>query len=184
MDTWLPLKDECPECRAPVEAEALQRDRLAERLVSNLETRCQFATAGCAWVGKRGEMNAHLAHDCQRVTCVCPNEGCGAEMPRGELASHAETCVAQPTVPCPFGCRCVVAGSLIEEHKSTCVMAPSMLMAAIRELTRQNQELAFENERLRAAGRYEARERKVARRKRAAPDVVCNDNENNDEQSS
>ena len=150
MQTWLPLKPECPECRAPVDASELQHDRLADRLVSSVETRCQLAKEGCTWVGKRGELLPHLAQQCQCVSVACPNEGCGAEMPRRELAKHAQTCsaLARAPVECPFGCGTCVGEALLERHKAECLMSPRKLMAAISELARQNEQLTLENERL------------------------------------
>ena len=150
LQTWLPLKPECPECRAPVESTTLQHDRFADRLVSNVETRCQLAKSGCDWVGKRGELLPHLAQHCQCVSVTCPNEGCGAEMPRRELAEHARTCApaALVPIPCPFGCGMRLGEAALERHKAECLMAPCKLMAAIAELARQNEQLTLENERL------------------------------------
>ena len=151
LQTWLPLKPECPECRAPVEASVLQPDRLAERLVSNVDTRCQLAKAGCAWVGRRGELLSHLALQCQCVSVTCPNEGCGAELPRRELAVHAQRCPALALSPvmCPFGCgHACIGGPPLERHMAECLMSPSKLMAAISALAQQNEQLTLENERL------------------------------------
>lgn len=189
LQTWLPLKPECPECRAPVEASALQPDRLAERLVSNVDTRCQLAKAGCAWVGRRGELLSHLALQCQCVSVTCPNEGCGAELPRRELAVHAQRCPALALAPvkCSFGCgHACIGGLLLERHMAECLMSPSKLMAAISALALQNEQLTLENERLarlasRASSMAESgsdaelgtdtRVRKAMRRKGAGPGV-------------
>jgi hypothetical protein len=92
VQTWLPLKPECPECRAPLRADELSPDRLADRLISNLDTFCQMRKAGCQWVGKRGAMNSHQARECPCVPVVCPNAGCVAEMPRSEL----DECARRP----------------------------------------------------------------------------------------
>ena len=128
-----------------------QPDRLAERLVSNVDTRCQLAQAGCAWVGRRGELLSHLALQCQCVSVTCPNEGCGAELPRRELAVHAQRCPALALSPvmCPFGCgHACIGGPPLERHMAECLMSPSKLMAAISALAQQNEQLTLENERL------------------------------------
>ena len=129
----------------------LQPDRLAERLVSNVDTRCQLAKSGCAWVGRRGELLSHLALQCQCVSVTCPNEGCGAELPRRELAVHAQRCPALALSPvmCPFGCgHACIGGPPLERHMAECLMSPSKLMAAISALAQQNEQLTLENERL------------------------------------
>ena len=97
LDTWLELKPDCPECRGAVDVAALAPDRLADRLVSNVRGFCELRHAGCRWVGKRGDLVAHMAHECEYVTVACPNDGCGKEMPRGALAG----CAPRPCTPLP-----------------------------------------------------------------------------------
>ena len=104
-----------------------------------------------AWVGRRGELLSHLALQCQCVSVTCPNEGCGAELPRRELAVHAQRCPALALSPvmCPFGCgHACIGGPPLERHMAECLMSPSKLMAAISALAQQNEQLTLENERL------------------------------------
>ena len=107
ITSWMEQKSEgeripCPECRSVVETTALQPDRLADRLVSNVDTYCQLAKLGCPWVGKRGSLGSHLAHECEYVTVTCAHTMCGAQMFRFQLAEHMRTC--KQTVDCPYGC--------------------------------------------------------------------------------
>lgn len=151
VETWLPLKAECPECRAPVESRTvLSPDRLADRLVSNLTGFCSLRKGGCTWVGKRGELPTHLGRECPCVPIYCPTDGCGAEMRRDELAAHLETC-APPTSPveCPFGCGARVGRAALESHRAECTLEPRKLMAAISRLSLDNEALTRENARLR-----------------------------------
>ena len=155
LQSWLPQKAECPECRAPV-TEAT-RDRFAERLVSNVEGFCQFRSHGCRWVGRRGEMSAHLASDCPAVTICCPNQGCGREVPRSGLPEHMRECAvicrpadgAAEEVECPWGCGLCDSPLQMELHKAECLMEPRKLLAAIHKLHAENTRLGAENEQLR-----------------------------------
>ena len=155
LQSWLPQKAQCPECRAPV-TEAT-RDRFAERLVSNVEGFCQFRSHGCRWVGRRGEMSAHLASDCPAVTICCPNQGCGREVPRSGLPEHMRECAvicrpadgAAEEVECPWGCGLCDSPLQMELHKAECLMEPRKLLAAIHKLHAENTRLGAENEQLR-----------------------------------
>ena len=152
VSSWLPLKPECPECRQPVERSSLTPDRLADRLVSNLQGFCTLRKGGCTWVGKRGELPAHLARECPCAPVYCPNEGCGAEVRRCDLASHLATCAATTeAVECPFGCGARVGPGVLEGHKAECLLEPKKLMAAISRLALDNETLTLENARLREA---------------------------------
>ena len=156
LQSWLPQKAQCPECRAPV-TEAT-RDRFAERLVSNVEGCCQFRSHGCSWVGRRGEMSAHLASDCPAVTICCPNQGCGQEVPRSMLPEHMRECAvicraadgaAAEEVECPWGCGHRDSPLQMEVHKAECLMEPRKLLAAIHKLHAENERLDAENKELR-----------------------------------
>ena len=157
LQSWLPQKAQCPECRAPV-TEAT-RDRFAERLVSNVEGYCQFRSHGCRWVGRRGEMAAHLASDCPAVTICCPNQGCGQEVPRSMLPEHMRECavICRPPpvegppqeVECPWGCGLRDSPLQMEVHKAECLMEPRKLLAAIHKLHAENERLDAENKQLR-----------------------------------
>lgn len=152
-----------------MDAATLHHDRFAESIVSNIEGYCQLAKAGCPWVGKRGELHTHLARDCQHVTVACPNEGCGIELPRHALAEHLQACSACAAVECPFGCGARVVGApAMERHQAECLLAPAKLMAAIRELARQNEQLTLENERLRESSAADSDPDAVERRARKA----------------
>ena len=154
LQSWLPQKAQCPECRAPV-TEA-HRDRFAERLVSNVEGVCQFRSHGCRWTGRRGDMASHLACDCPAVTICCPNPGCGHEVARSGLPEHLRNCTAgaAPRAPgeqceCPWGCGLVCAVGEMEAHKQECLMEPRKLLAAIHKLHAENERLDAENKQLR-----------------------------------
>ena len=153
LHTWLPLKAECPECRAHVDSEKLTPDRLAESLVSNLQGFCPLRKAGCLWVGKRGDRTAHLARDCLCVPVYCPNPGCGAEMPRKDVASHLECCPHSPQcqelVDCPYGCGARCATSDLDAHRTDCLYEPRKLLAVVNRLVSENERLVSENRRLR-----------------------------------
>ena len=158
LQSWLPQKAQCPECRAPV-TEA-HRDRFAERLVSNVEGVCQFRSHGCRWVGRRGDMAAHLASDCPAVTICCPNPGCGHEVSRSGLPEHLRTCAvgiaprpAAEQSECPWGCGLVCSAAEMDEHKQECLMEPRKLLAAIHKLHAENERLDAENKHLRGSGR-------------------------------
>ena len=174
LQSWLPQKAQCPECRAPV-TEAT-RDRFAERLVSNVEGCCQFRSHGCSWVGRRGEMSAHLASDCPAVTICCPNQGCGQEVPRSMLPEHMRECavICRPPpvegppqeVECPWGCGLRDSPLQMVVHKAECLMEPRKLLAAIHKLHAENTRLGAENEELRLASPLSSPN---GPRKRAAP---------------
>ena len=139
LQSWLSVKQSCPDCRAPVKLDAPTPDRLAEGLVSNLQGFCQMRSSGCCWVGKRGDMTSHLANDCQCVVVFCPNEGCNTEMRRHELESHLQLCTCAPVlqVECPYGCGThVAAGPALDEHRAACLLEPRKLLAAIRQVRR------------------------------------------------
>lgn len=157
LQAWLPLKPECPECRASLDVDTdLSADRLVDSLVSNLHGFCQFRSAGCGWVGKRGERTAHIARDCLCVPVYCPNVGCAAEMARSDLAAHLESCAFASScahrLGCPYGCgaECDDEGAL-EAHQSECLYDPKKLMAAVKHLASENERLTAENLRLRSA---------------------------------
>ena len=65
--------------------------RLADRLVSNLQSFCQMRSAGCTWFGRRGDASKHLASDCACVPIFCPHEGCGTAVARRDMAAHTHT---------------------------------------------------------------------------------------------
>jgi hypothetical protein len=123
-------------------------DRFAERLVSNLQSFCQFRGHGCPWVGKRGDMPVHLARECPCITVSCPNDNCGAEMLRRDLWQHLEICPAGMLVDCPWGCGQRLDSQSMETHKSECLMEPEKLVAAIQRLREENQRLTSRNRQL------------------------------------
>ena len=163
LNAWLPLKPECPECRAAVDPAAVSPDRLADRLVSNLRAFCTLRAQGCEWTGRRGEVSAHLARDCACVTFYCPN-GCGAEVRRSELEAHLGVCTAAASIEgggdasgtdsrCPYGCGAACGGAgqpTVEEHKAVCLLEPRKLMAAVSRLSLENERLALEVQQLRS----------------------------------
>ena len=168
---WLPSSSSCPECRGPVEASALSPDRLADRLVSNLQSFCQMRSAGCTWFGRRGDASKHLASDCACVPIFCPHEGCGTAVARRDMAAHLASCPAgaaaragrsgpgsAPTAPqeeeCPYGCGTRrPPGEALERHKQyECTFEPRKLMAAVSHLASENERLTRENELLRQGG--------------------------------
>lgn len=136
LKTWLPLKGNCPECRAPVEPGTPTPDRFAERLVDNLQGFCQLKSAGCTWVGRRGDMPSHLANECRCVIVFCPHEGCEREMPRHALEAHLQSCPRAPEqlAHCPYGCGTRCSVDALEEHKTTCLLDPLKLVAAVRSV--------------------------------------------------
>ena len=151
LHAWLPLKPECPECRGPVEAASLAPDRLADNLVANVPSYCQMRSAGCTWMGKRGDLTSHLAHECQCVLVACSHEGCSTQVPRGKLGEHLASCTAQPEQhECPWGCGALMGRAQLERHKAECLMEPRKLMAAVQQLARENERLTLENLRLQA----------------------------------
>ena len=170
LTSWLPLKPECPECRAPVESSSLSADRLADSLVANLGAYCQFRKAGCGWVGRRGERTAHMARECPCVPVFCPHDGCGAEVPRSDIADHLETCAFKPSlqVECPFGCGARCASAALDAHKSECLLEPQKLLAAVSKLALENERLTLENQRLlqEADGESEGGEPRTTRKAR------------------
>jgi len=128
----------CPECRAPIELSDAVPDRLAAALVANLKVGCQFA--GCAWVGRRGEMTEHLAMRCDHTFVRCPE--CDVELRRGELDEHRRQC-SGTRAECPWGCG--ERPSSVAEHQAECLMAPQKLLAAINALIAENARLTRDN---------------------------------------
>ena len=180
LQSWLPQKAQCPECRAPVVDAA--RDRFAERLVSNVQGFCQFRSHGCSWSGRRGDMASHLATDCPAVTICCPNQGCGHEVARSLLPAHLRTCKAAGAqgleraaqTECPWGCGLVCSPHELEQHKAECLMEPRKLLAAIHKLHAENVRLDTENMMLRsrAVDGFDADTHKRARVASQDPDAM------------
>ena len=133
----------CPECRAPTELAEVVPDRLAAALVANLRVPCHFP--GCRWVGRRGDVAHHVALRCEHAVVRCP--GCDAEVPRGGLEAHRREC-AGPLAECPWGCG--ERPACLEEHRSTCLLEPQRLLAAISALSAENARLTRDNLELRA----------------------------------
>ena len=148
---WLNIKPDCPECRAHMGS--LSVDRLATSLVANLPGHCPLRASGCTWVGKRGQRTAHLSRDCPCAHVHCPNKGCTAEVPRSELVAHLRSCGSGSSgglVECPFGCGVCCPAAALDAHKNECLHDPRKLLAVVKHLRSENEQLAAENRRLRA----------------------------------
>ena len=76
----------CPVCREPLAAPA--PSAFASAQVSALDVQC--VNDKCKWKGTCGRLDSHLITDCLHEPIKCPAEGCGALVPRGEMATHEE----------------------------------------------------------------------------------------------
>ena len=76
----------CPVCREPLTAPVACA--FATVQVSALDVQCVHDK--CQWKGTCGRLDAHLDTDCLHEPIKCSAEGCGALVPRGEMATHEQ----------------------------------------------------------------------------------------------
>lgn len=81
---------------------------------------------------------------------ICPHDGCGAVVPRSDIAAHMEACACSPClqVECPYGCGTRCASAALDAHKCECLLEPRKLLAAVSKLALENERLTLENQRL------------------------------------
>ena len=95
--------------------------------VQSLSAYCTMRGSGCYWTGPLQDLTrTHLTTQdggCTFVVVACP-DGCGHQMPRGELHTHREgRCPLRP-FPCPH---CQEVGTyqhITVPHQATCPMFP------------------------------------------------------------
>lgn len=125
---WLARKRTCPTCRGAIdEATPLIKNRLAERLVGELQSHCPFQRAapssgsgkrrrveGCAWRGRLRDLDAHLA-TCEFALKPCSvSPLCAVSLPGDEIAAHEQACPHRRTL-C-FRCGRLVRVNALEHH--------------------------------------------------------------------
>lgn len=140
---------DCPVCRAPIDSCSPQPDRLAEKIVGALECFCPERNEGCPWIGTRAGLAAH-AKECRasrvRHTRADNSQYGKVHEPEPELYGRR---TPEP-FDCPWGCGEIIEGGTtgLERHRDVCSREPRRLMATIRQLQQQNQQLTSENREL------------------------------------
>ena len=76
----------CPVCREPLTAPL--PSVFASAQVSALDVVCIHDK--CKWKGTCGRLDGHLDNECACEPVTCPTQGCGALVPRGEMATHQQ----------------------------------------------------------------------------------------------
>ena len=89
---WLELdKRTCVTCREPLSFEDLQRDRILESLIGNLQCKCP--NDACTWCGKFSRLPHHI-NECGEEQVCCPHSDftCTFTGKRSQLNEHLSTC--------------------------------------------------------------------------------------------
>ena len=115
----------CPMCRQT--GFTIQSSEDHSTAVQSLPAYCTMRGSGCNWTGPLQDLTrTHLTTrdgGCTFVVVACP-DGCGHQMPRGELHTHREgRCPLRP-FPCPH---CQEVGTyqhITVPHRATCPMFP------------------------------------------------------------
>ncbi|KAK7507684.1 hypothetical protein BaRGS_00001619 [Batillaria attramentaria] len=103
IETWLSNHFTCPTCRTTVRFNHLQPVLpLVQNMLNNLTMICDFHEHGCQDKITMEQYENHIK-TCQFQTVVCPNFGCGLQVPKNTLTTHAQECPFK-SVMCEQGC--------------------------------------------------------------------------------
>ena len=93
----------CPECMEELAPETLvQPPRVLLNCILELRIKCVYSQRGCPEHVQLGRLQNH-ADECRFAPAQCENEGCGAEVNKGEKARHETDVCKFRKVEC-YGC--------------------------------------------------------------------------------
>ena len=131
----LKRKKSCPKCI--LESIAPAKNNIVKELIYDQEIYCAYSNFkenvatkkgkknvlkprfGCQWRGSLGELEGHVAHDCQCAPVACTNEGCRVVVHRKELDDHLAVDCLFRSVTC-MHCSLVLRFDGLEAHIAVC----------------------------------------------------------------
>ena len=103
IDEHLKNSLKCPECMEELTPETLvQPPRVLQNCILELRIKCVYSQRGCSEYVQLGRLQNH-ADECGFAPAQCENEGCGAEVNRGEKVRHETELCKFRKVEC-YGC--------------------------------------------------------------------------------
>ncbi|XP_065916370.1 TNF receptor-associated factor 2-like [Dysidea avara] len=99
-------------------------DFAVKREIANLKVKCDNYQGGCDWAGLFKDLMKHL-EECQFVTVVCKNPGCGERVLLSELEVHLKDKCLHRQVECK-DCDKKMSFIELQEHTELCPNAPKV----------------------------------------------------------
>lgn len=121
----LQSREECPNCRIPLNSHQLSISLLVRKIIGERRVRCSggsnnayetvdealardlrcsrafTVTQGCTWIGQLQYLDSHRQHECQYRMIECPNDGCTVMISHILLSDHLSECLFR-TVLCDY----------------------------------------------------------------------------------
>lgn len=103
-------------------------DNAIRRILQKLPSKCPNSGSGCLWIGEFAIYEAH-ENECEYTIVLCPNknEGCTAQLPKGQLIEHIQLQCPKRKIPCN-DCNESVTVDSLESHNSLCSSSNSSLV--------------------------------------------------------
>jgi hypothetical protein len=96
---YLETSPNCPISNNPLDKTKIYPIKFIANILDKQSVYCKKRKLQCTWIGKLGELDDHLANECQKNIIKCRNPDCKKEIMREEEESHFLVC-EHKKIPC------------------------------------------------------------------------------------